>query len=340
MLNAIAAVAENRVIGCDGGLPWRLPDDLKWFKRTTLGHPVITGRKNLEATGAGGGGVLPGRRNIVLSRQRGYRCEGAEVVHSLEEALKRVEGDAEVFVIGGEEVYRSAMPRVDRLYLTHVHAEPRGDTYFPAVDMSQWQSKTLEHHPADDRHAHAFTIVQYARKNPTPPPSSRSTPGQLLPRGLLLALLLAVFTTACDLESDPPPALQPSTAAATRPAAQGPTAPPAVDPRITRGKEAFAEYGCYTCHYEAPPEDPGDLELATGPPLYGIYGEEVSLKTGDIVVRDEAYLEESITDPQAQEVGGYYTTMQPFRDVDPWDVEPLVEYIKSLTPVKGEGAES
>ena len=167
MLTAIAAVAENGVIGRDGGLPWRLPEDMKWFKRTTMGHAVITGRRNFEASGegvVGGGGVLPGRRNIVLTRQRDYRAEGAEVVHSLEEAMALVKGDEMPFVIGGEEIYRLALPRVERMYLTHVHGRPGGDTYFPEYDEGDWEREVLWEYAADERHEYGFSVVQYDRR--------------------------------------------------------------------------------------------------------------------------------------------------------------------------------
>lgn len=155
----VAAVAENSVIGRDGGLPWHLPADLRHFKRLTMGRPVVMGRRTWEEVGR----PLPGRRNVVLTRRPGFVAEGAEVHDSLEAALEALEEAEEVHVIGGAGLYALALVRADRLELTRVHAEPDGDTRFPDWDRSAWRRVASEHHPADERHPHAFTFETWER---------------------------------------------------------------------------------------------------------------------------------------------------------------------------------
>ncbi len=157
-LSIIAAVAANRVIGREGDLPWSLPDDMKWFMQTTTGHAVITGRRNFESYGR----PLRNRTNIVITRQTNWSAEGVLVAHDLDEALKLAGPDA--FVIGGQDIYELALPRVDRMYLTHVHAQVEGDRFFPVFDESDWRISTLREHPADERHAYSFTIKLYERR--------------------------------------------------------------------------------------------------------------------------------------------------------------------------------
>ncbi len=147
----IVAVAENGVVGRDNALPWRLSEDLKYFKRTTLGKPLVMGRKTFESIGR----PLPGRPNIVISRDSGFAPDGVEVAHSLPAALERARelatgaGVGEVMVIGGAQVYAEAIPLAARLYVTEVHAAYRGDTYLPPVDWTKWRECTRELHPAD-----------------------------------------------------------------------------------------------------------------------------------------------------------------------------------------------
>ena len=161
-ITLIAAVAENRVIGLAGTLPWRLPQDLKRFKRLTLGHAVLMGRRTFESLA----GPLPDRRMIVLTRRRGWRPQGAEVARSLDEALELAKrgGEQELFVIGGAAVFAEALPRADRMYLTLVHATVKGDTLFPEFDEAQWELVEEERHEADERHAYPFTFRTYERK--------------------------------------------------------------------------------------------------------------------------------------------------------------------------------
>jgi dihydrofolate reductase len=153
-------MAENRVIGRGDALPWRLPRDMKRFRQLTMGHTVVMGRTTYETLE----GPLPGRRNVVLSRDPERRYEGADVVATLDDALRLAGDDDEVFVAGGGEVYRLALPRADRIYLTIVHAEVTGDTLFPHLDDSEWELRADERHEGDERHAHAFSFRLYQRR--------------------------------------------------------------------------------------------------------------------------------------------------------------------------------
>ncbi len=153
----IAALATNGVIGRHNTLPWRLPDDLKHFKALTLGCPVIMGRKTWESLGR----PLPGRENIVVTRDPVYAAAGCRVVHGLEEALAACGNAEEVFVIGGGELYALALPLAHTLYLTEVHGNVEGDAHFPAFDRSRFLETQREHHAADETHAWAFDFVSY-----------------------------------------------------------------------------------------------------------------------------------------------------------------------------------
>ena len=157
-LTLIAAVARNGVIGKDNALPWRLSDDLKRFKALTMGHPIVMGRKTWESLGR----PLPGRNNIVITRDKNYRAEGATVVHALDEALATVQDAAEVFVIGGAEIYSMTLPHANCLQLTELDADFEGDVRFPAFDRSQWRTTLRETHTGADGLAYAF--VTYERQ--------------------------------------------------------------------------------------------------------------------------------------------------------------------------------
>ena len=147
MISIIVAASANNVIGAHGDLPWRLSDDLKRFKTVTMGKPIVMGRKTWESIGR----ALPGRRNIVITRQQGFAAEGCDVVQSSDEAIA-VAGDAEeIMVIGGSQVYELFLPVAQRLYLTRVHADVNGDAFFPAVDEDEWQLVSDEAHSADSR---------------------------------------------------------------------------------------------------------------------------------------------------------------------------------------------
>ncbi|HHM9105211.1 dihydrofolate reductase [Pseudomonas aeruginosa] len=160
-LAMIAALGENRAIGIDNRLPWRLPADLKHFKAMTLGKPVIMGRKTWDSLGR----PLPGRLNLVVSRQAGLALEGAEVFASLDAALARAEAWAqaedadELMLIGGAQLYAEALPRAARLYLTRVSLAPEGDAFFPEIDGAAWRlASSIEHAAADDTPAYAFEV--------------------------------------------------------------------------------------------------------------------------------------------------------------------------------------
>jgi len=154
----IAAVAANGVIGAGGGLPWRLPADLRFFRAQTLGHPVIMGRRTWASLGR----PLPGRRNIVVTRTPGFRAEGAAVAASLEEALAACAGEALAFVIGGGDLYRAALPVAGRLVLTEIHRDYAGDVRFPDFDRRAWREVSREPQRGED--GLAFDFVRYERE--------------------------------------------------------------------------------------------------------------------------------------------------------------------------------
>ena len=156
MLSMIVAATENNVIGKNNDLLWHLPDDLKHFKRTTKGHHVIAGRKTFESQGSK---PLPQRTNIIITRNPGYQAEGCVIAHSLDEALAAVEDDDEPFIIGGEAVYKDALPRTQRIYLTRVHATLQGDTFFPKLDMNQWKQVSRQYHEKDEEHDYPFSVI-------------------------------------------------------------------------------------------------------------------------------------------------------------------------------------
>lgn len=164
-LSIIVAMDEQRVIGRDGDLPWRLPADLRFFKQTTMGHHVVMGRRTWESIGR----PLPGRVIVVLTRDRQAtpeRFAGCPVAHDLREAIALAEaaGDSELLVAGGAEAYLRALPLADRIYLTQVRARVDGDVRFPAFDRAEWEEVSREAHEADERHAHAFDILTLDRR--------------------------------------------------------------------------------------------------------------------------------------------------------------------------------
>lgn len=161
LISLIVAMAQNGVIGRDNALPWRLPADLRRFKEFTLGKPILMGRKTFEAIGR----PLPGRANLVLTRDPDWRAPGVIPVHSVEEALLQTRTCEELVAIGGAEIYRLLLPLARRIYLTHVHADVPGDTYFPAFDPAQWDDVEFRSLPADERHAYPVTFVTLERRN-------------------------------------------------------------------------------------------------------------------------------------------------------------------------------
>lgn len=165
-LSLIVARAANGCIGRDNKLPWYLPGDLKYFKRMTLGKPIIMGRKTWESLK----GPLPGRCNIVITRQTGYEAEGAKVVATLEEAIQLAEsvalidGVEDAVVIGGAEIYALALPKISRMYVTEVHADVEGDAFFPPFDPAQWQQTAREDFNAEPPNQYDYSFVVYQRK--------------------------------------------------------------------------------------------------------------------------------------------------------------------------------
>lgn len=152
------AVAEGGVIGHEGAMPWHLPADLRRFKALTMSKPMVMGRKTFESLP----GLLPGRRHIVLTRDRNWNEDGAEVAHSVEEAL-RIANAPHIAVVGGAEIYRLFLPLADRIELTEIHAAPEGDTRFPELERSEWQESFREHHPPEGK-VPGFDFVTLLRK--------------------------------------------------------------------------------------------------------------------------------------------------------------------------------
>jgi dihydrofolate reductase len=159
MISIIVAVAENGVIGSDNRLPWHLPDDLKRFKALSLGKPIVMGRRTFESIGK----PLPGRTNIVISRQAGLAIAGVVVTGSLDAALAAAGQVPEIVIIGGAEIFRQVLPRTDLIHLTRVHARVAGNVVFPELDPDQWRESAVEHHAADERHQYAFSFVTLER---------------------------------------------------------------------------------------------------------------------------------------------------------------------------------
>ena len=160
VLSLIAAMDNNRLIGSNNELPWRLPADLQHFKQVTMGKPIIMGRKTWESLGR----PLPGRTNITITRDHDYQAEGAVVVHSLEAALSSVANEEEVMIIGGANLYAQAIMSADRLYLTRIDDEFEGDAWFPEMDASEWQLAASENHLPDERNPHSYRFETWTRK--------------------------------------------------------------------------------------------------------------------------------------------------------------------------------
>ena len=161
-ISLIAAVATNNVIGRDNKLPWHMPADLKWFKKLTMGHHVLMGRKTFEEFRK----PLPGRVNVVITRNPNWSADGVAIARSVDEAISKAEsaGDSEVFVIGGAEIFAQVLHRADRMYITRIHAEPEGDTCFPEFDdVNEWKLVDSEHFEADERNAYPYSFLTYER---------------------------------------------------------------------------------------------------------------------------------------------------------------------------------
>ena len=164
IISLIAALSENFVIGKNNDLPWRLPDDMKYFMQTSKGHHCIMGRKNYDSI-PDKFRPLPNRTNIVVTRQKNFKAPGCIVVNSIDKALEiaRSNGEEEAFIIGGAEIYRQGMEVTQRMYLTEINATIEGDTHFPEFKKEEWKEVKRSHHPTDDKHQYAFDFVVYER---------------------------------------------------------------------------------------------------------------------------------------------------------------------------------
>ena len=164
-LSLIVAMAKNRTIGLDGAMPWHIPEDLKFFKRVTMGHPVIMGRKTYQSIGA----ALPGRTNIVVTRNKDFEAADADVVHDLSEALTKAKateklwrpdgGREEIFVIGGADIYGQALPEAQRIYMTEVHQEHPGDAFFPELAEGEWKETDRQDRDPETPGGSAYSLV-------------------------------------------------------------------------------------------------------------------------------------------------------------------------------------
>jgi len=164
-LSILAALSSNGVIGRDNGIPWRQSTDLKRLKSLTMGHHVIMGRVTYDSVGK----ALPGRATIVITRREGFTLPDAKVVHSLEDAIRIAAeaGESEAFILGGAEIYAMANHRADRMYLTRVHADLEGDTFFPEFDdVSEWHLTDAEHFDADEKNEYPYSFLTYDRVAP------------------------------------------------------------------------------------------------------------------------------------------------------------------------------
>lgn len=162
MINILLAVSENHVIGKDNKIPWHLPADLRYFKKLTTDNVVIMGRKTFDSIGK----PLINRVNIIITRQQDFRADGAIVVHSVKDALEQAElYRKEIFIIGGEEICKQALPVVDRIYLTRIHAYFDGDAFFPAPDRNEWTLVSSEPHEPDEKNKFAYNFEVYRRIN-------------------------------------------------------------------------------------------------------------------------------------------------------------------------------
>jgi dihydrofolate reductase len=160
-LSLIWAMDQNRLIGNNNSLPWYLPADLAFFKRTTMGKPMIMGRKTFDSIGR----PLPGRQNIVITRDSTFSAEGCDIANSIGEAMSLVsEEKQEAMLIGGASLYLQMLAQADTLYLTQIHHTFSGDTWFPEMDMSQWSEVYREDFEADEKNRHAYSFMQYQRK--------------------------------------------------------------------------------------------------------------------------------------------------------------------------------
>ncbi|MFV2057253.1 MAG: dihydrofolate reductase [Thiohalomonadales bacterium] len=160
-ISIILAMSQNNVIGINNSLPWKLPADMRWFRKNTLGKTILMGRKTFESFGAK---ALPERRNLIVSSAVDYKAQGAEVFSSLTSAFAAVSEDDELMVMGGSTIYQQCLPLCQTIYLTTVHANIDGDAYFPTIDKSSWIERYSEHCETDERHAYRYSFFILDRK--------------------------------------------------------------------------------------------------------------------------------------------------------------------------------
>lgn len=162
MIFMIAAVAENNVIGNKNSIPWHLPEDFKYFKEKTLGKTIVMGLNTFNSIG---GKPLPERKHIILNNDLNYVApENCQVAHSIEEAQELIKNEPEVFICGGASIYKQFLPLAQKLYITEVHATPEGDTFFPEIDLKEWNETWREDHKADEKNKHDYSFVILERK--------------------------------------------------------------------------------------------------------------------------------------------------------------------------------
>lgn len=160
IISIIVAMADNMIIGDKNSLPWKLPADMEYFKKNTLGKPIIMGAKTFESIGK----ALPGRKNIILSFDKDYKAEGCIIATSIEQALEEVEENEEVMIAGGASVYKQFLPLANRLYLTFIHHDFKGDAYFPKFDINQWKEIKRVDNEADEKNIYSYSFVVLERK--------------------------------------------------------------------------------------------------------------------------------------------------------------------------------
>ncbi|QHS22532.1 dihydrofolate reductase [Virgibacillus sp. MSP4-1] len=162
MISLLVAMDQKQVIGKDGGLPWRLPNDLKFFKETTMDHTIVMGRKTYQSIGR----PLPRRENVILTRDRTFKAEGCEIIHSWDNVMERNERipKEEIFIIGGSELFNTALSFADKMYITEIEESFEGDTFFPAFDQSEWELVHKEKGIKDDRNPYDYYFCTYVRK--------------------------------------------------------------------------------------------------------------------------------------------------------------------------------
>ncbi|KAB24157.1 DfrD/DfrG/DfrK family trimethoprim-resistant dihydrofolate reductase [Staphylococcus aureus] len=159
-VSLIAAMDKNRVIGKENDIPWRIPEDWEYVKNTTKGYPIILGRKNLESIGR----ALPGRRNIILTRDKGFSFNGCEIVHSIEDVFELCNSEEEIFIFGGEQIYNLFLLYVEKMYITKIHYEFEGDTFFPEVNYEEWNEVSVTQGITNEKNPYTYYFHIYERK--------------------------------------------------------------------------------------------------------------------------------------------------------------------------------